>query len=81
MAGVASEREDKDWSTYELARYYALAGNRAEAHDHLKRSFALGSRGGEVLDDPDLASLRGDPEFEALLETRTGRRRVAGAKQ
>lgn len=80
VAGLASERDDEAWSTFHLTRYYVLAGNRTEALGHLKCSFDIGYWDGAILDDPDLASLRGDPEFEALLETRTGRSGVAGVK-
>ncbi len=73
-ARLASEREDEDWSTYHLACFYALAGDRDAAIDHLRRSLALGYWDGMILADPDLDALRGDPEFEALLATRTGRK-------
>ena len=83
---------DEPRGNYFLARYYALAGDRAEALRHLRRSSELGlayvdepeafpsSRHGEVADNPDLASLHGDPEFEAIL-AEVGQRELAAARQ
>ena len=59
---------DEWWSMYHLARYYALAGDRVEALRLLRRSVELGSYRDEVIaNDPDLASLHGDPEFETIV--------------
>ena len=52
-------------------------GKREEALRYLARSFELGYWEVELLDNPDLAGLSGDPEFEALLATRTGRNRLS----
>ncbi len=60
----ASEMKDVITGTRRLACYYALAGDRAEALHLLQRSLELGWVG---YDNPDLDSLHGDPEFEALV--------------
>jgi len=64
-----------------LAGYHAVAGDKSEAMRLLRRALDLG-----VLDpvlaplyrsDPDLTSLRGDPEFEKIVSAvRQGNRRA-----
>jgi tetratricopeptide (TPR) repeat protein len=49
---------------------YALLGRKTEALTTLKKSVENGYRHADtILRDPDLASLRGDPEFEAIVKS------------
>jgi serine/threonine protein kinase/tetratricopeptide (TPR) repeat protein len=53
---------------YNVGCLYAMAGNRGLALDHLERAIELGMRNKDWLTtDPDLASVRDDPRFAALL--------------
>jgi hypothetical protein len=55
---------------YNLACVRALAGRRVAALDALDRAFATGTEPvgfDHLREDPDLASLRGDPRWEGLL--------------
>ncbi len=63
---LASDMKDDRRGTRRLARYFARAGDRAEALRFLRRTVAFGYRDGD-LDHHDLASLHGDPEFEAIV--------------
>lgn len=56
------------WGHYNLACYRALAGDRTAAIDGLRRALELGFADALITMDPDLATLRGDPEFEAIVE-------------
>jgi tetratricopeptide (TPR) repeat protein len=56
------------WGYYNLACYRALAGDRAAAIGDLRRSLELGYADALITTDPDLASLRGDAEFEPIVE-------------
>jgi serine/threonine protein kinase/Flp pilus assembly protein TadD len=60
---------------YNLACLSAVEGDRQTALSRLREAVDCGFAGPAILDDPDLASLRGDPEFEALVETVRARRR------
>jgi hypothetical protein len=54
---------------YNLACLTALQSRRADALNYLRESLDHGMPGRiarSIGDDPDLASLRGDPEFDAL---------------
>jgi non-specific serine/threonine protein kinase/serine/threonine-protein kinase len=53
---------------YALACLSALAGDRESAIAKLSEAVDCGLSRPEILDDPDLASLRNDPEFEALAQ-------------
>ncbi len=54
---------------YNVACCQALLGKKAEAIRHLEQSMSYGfGEPDRVLHDPDLASLRGEPAFEALIE-------------
>jgi len=55
-------------SYYNLACFAALGGHRETAIRYLTESIRRGFAQPIILNDSDLASLRGDPEFEALLE-------------
>jgi serine/threonine protein kinase/Tfp pilus assembly protein PilF len=55
-------------SFYNLACLSALQGQRDEALDHLRGAVGHGFSSLWVTQDPDLASLHGDPEFEAIVE-------------
>jgi serine/threonine protein kinase/tetratricopeptide (TPR) repeat protein len=58
---------------YATACYEAMFGTKRAALDLLKRAVAAGYLNLEYLrHDPDLKSLRDDPEYEALLEGMTG---------
>ncbi|MGE5750229.1 MAG: tetratricopeptide repeat protein [Gemmatimonas sp.] len=53
---------------YNIGCLYAVAGKRGLALDHLERAMELGMRNRDwLMTDPDLASLRDDPRFAALL--------------
>jgi len=52
---------------YNLACYWAVAGHRVEALRYLRRALDLGYTFAFIERDPDLASLHGDPEFEAIV--------------
>ncbi|MCU0254926.1 MAG: serine/threonine-protein kinase [Acidobacteria bacterium] len=55
-------------SSYNLACWTALQGKRTEALDHLARAIEGGyPEADSMAQDPDLAPLRDDPRFEALL--------------
>jgi Flp pilus assembly protein TadD/TolB-like protein len=56
------------WGHYNLACYRALAGDRAAAIRDLRRSLELGFADALITTDSDLESLRGDPEFEAVVD-------------
>ena len=66
-AELASNMKDSSLGSYNLACYYALAGNRDEALDHLRSSLRLGNHDAWIAHDPDLRSLHGDPEFEVIV--------------
>jgi tetratricopeptide (TPR) repeat protein len=57
---------------YSLACIAALAGDREEAIADLRRTLETDWRWAGVLDDPDLESLRGDPEADAILAELAG---------
>jgi serine/threonine protein kinase/tetratricopeptide (TPR) repeat protein len=63
---------------YALACLAALQGERAEALAKLRDAVALGWWWDGVLDDPDLDSLRGDPEFEAIIRKAGGAEKSSG---
>ena len=52
---------------YNLACYWARVGNRSEAIRHLRSAVDQGMTIAYMARDPDLESLHGDPEFEAIL--------------
>ncbi|MBN1163078.1 MAG: serine/threonine protein kinase [Candidatus Krumholzibacteriota bacterium] len=56
-------------SYYNLACVSALQGKRREAVDFLREAIERGFALAVIFEDKDLSSLRGDPEFEKLLET------------
>jgi len=59
---------------YNLACSYALTGKKDEAFVALQRALALGYSDREHLrNDSDLASLRDDPRYQALLSDWVGR--------
>jgi hypothetical protein len=66
-AAAAARREDSSAGTYNLACYHALAGQRADAIRYLRKAVDLGHADMAIRDDPDFASLRGDPEFEEII--------------
>jgi tetratricopeptide (TPR) repeat protein len=62
------------WNAYDRACIMALQGRRAAALEALREALAVGWANPLIATDGDLDSLRGDPEFEALLnEVRTRR--------
>lgn len=56
------------WGNYNLACYRALAGESAAAIDTLGRAFELGYADSLITTDPDLESLRGNPEFDRIVD-------------
>ena len=61
------EENEEDWLRYYQASYWASLGDREKALQYLRQAIDLGLIGELVVHDPDLASLRGDPEFEAIV--------------
>ena len=54
---------------YDLGCIAALRGERDKALDYLQEAAERGFRQGDLMAaDPDLESLHGDPEVEALVE-------------
>jgi len=72
---AAALTEDSD-GMYNLACYMALTGNRSEAVRLLRRAVDLGDVDSYIERDPDLATLRGDPGFEAIVAEVAGRLRL-----
>jgi non-specific serine/threonine protein kinase/serine/threonine-protein kinase len=64
------DHPDTELSRYALAANLALQGRRNESISFLRDLMDNGYRDPamSILDDPDLASLHGDPEFEAIVE-------------
>jgi tetratricopeptide (TPR) repeat protein len=55
------------YSHYNLGCLSASLGKRGEALDHLRNAVSLGWAERDILTDTTLDSLRGDPEFEAVV--------------
>ena len=55
------------WGYYNLACYWSVAGDRAAAIASLERAVELGFADALITTDPDLAAIRGDAEFEAIV--------------
>ena len=56
------------WSCYDRACVLALKGERAAAIEALQEAVAVGWASDLILSDGDLDTLRGDPEFGAILD-------------
>jgi non-specific serine/threonine protein kinase/serine/threonine-protein kinase len=56
------------WNLYDQACLLALSGDADSALTTLNRALDLGWSNARIFEDDDLDSLRGDPEFEAILE-------------
>jgi tetratricopeptide (TPR) repeat protein len=63
---------------YALACIAALRGERNEALARLREALALGWWWDGVLEDSDMDSLRGDPEFEAIIRKAGGAEKSSG---
>ena len=70
---VGREHADVARRYYNLACIWAKVGEREEAMDKLRQAIDRGFSWGGIADDPDLDSLRGDPEFEAIVDEIEGR--------
>jgi len=55
------------WGYYNLACYWAVAGDGAAALASLERAVELGFADALITTDPDLATIRGDAGFEAIV--------------
>jgi tetratricopeptide (TPR) repeat protein len=65
-AAEATKLTPEIMGQYNLACYEARSGNPQAAIAHLRKALGLGYAHADFLSDPDLDSLRGDPEFETL---------------
>ena len=70
---VGREHADVARRYYNLACIWAKVGERKEAMDKLRQAIDRGFSWGGIADDPDMDSLRGDPEFEAIVDQIEGR--------
>jgi tetratricopeptide (TPR) repeat protein len=81
VAGYAESLVETPWGSYNLACYRARSGDSAAAMDLLGRSVELGYTDALIKSDPDLDSLRQDPEFQAIVakidERVTERRQIS----
>jgi len=59
---------DTTWGMYNLACFWALEGDHEKALALLSQAVELGFADRSISADPDLASLQGDPGFEALKQ-------------
>jgi Flp pilus assembly protein TadD len=66
-ASEAMNLPDDMSGAYNLACYWARVGNRSEAIRYLRSSVDQGMIATYMAHDADLESLRGEPEFEALV--------------
>jgi serine/threonine-protein kinase len=65
---LGAEHPDTLMSIYNLGCWTALQGKRAEALRHLRDAVEHGfANAAHMEQDPDLASLQGDPEFQELV--------------
>jgi tetratricopeptide (TPR) repeat protein len=74
-ADYACTLTDSTWGTYNLACYYAIAGNTKKAIAYLTRSVELGLPNTSFETDPDFRSLHGTNELQklsVLVHERTG---------
>ncbi len=68
LAADLSPRDDVGLTADWLSAYHAVSGNRSEALRALQLNVdRRQERGLEILGDPDYVSLRGSPEFEAIV--------------
>jgi tetratricopeptide (TPR) repeat protein len=66
--GLTERHPESAVAFYNLAGSYALLGKKREALDALARDAALGDHDAEYLaNDPWFASVRGEPDFKAIL--------------
>ncbi len=75
-ADRAAKATDSTWGAYNLACYYAIAGDNKRAVVYLSRAVELGFPNTSFETDPDFAALRGTPELQKLslqVRQRTGR--------
>lgn len=66
------------WGYYNLACFWARAGDKTAAIGFLERSFELGFADALITTDPDLDAIRGDAQFESIvaaIEARISSRR------
>ena len=66
-AAARATRLDPVNGSYNMACYHAVAGDRVEALRYLRRAVEEGTPRAYISGDPDLKSLHGDPEFEAIV--------------
>lgn len=66
-AAYAETLSPRPWGLYNLACYYALAGQPDRSIELLEGAAQLGLVYDQVDSDADLASLKGDPRFEAVV--------------
>ena len=64
---LGEEHPSVGWSYYNLGCHSAALGERLDALDHLRNAVGLGWAERNVLTDTTLDTLRGDPEFEAIV--------------
>jgi tetratricopeptide (TPR) repeat protein len=82
-AEVAAKEPDTPDGAFALARYWAVAGRPDEALRYLQRLVELGLDSEETISqEPDLAGLRGDPEFAGIIErARSNAKRQTGENE
>jgi hypothetical protein len=69
MEQALAERPEHAGNLYNLACFESLAGRHDDAIAHLRRSVELDPQYREYArDDDDFAPLRGERDFEALVE-------------
>jgi non-specific serine/threonine protein kinase/serine/threonine-protein kinase len=56
------------WNLYDQACIFSLSGDRRAAVATLRRALDVGWASHRIFEDDDFDSLKGDPEFEAILE-------------
>ena len=67
VAREAAAMTKSQAGSYNIAGYWALAGNKTEAFRFLRGALELGLASGFLAEDPTFESLHGDPGFEAIV--------------